>query len=203
MIHEELWKKLNAMDPYEVSRNSLASYDKNSHTFSLKILTRTYLIKPKLQSVTNRENSSSPPEYHLQLSAINYLIGSKDIPLIGKWVSEKEFPSGPIFFRGHHAMPTKELEQIFGNDPDGFSAACMAFRGKKVEGGDIAFEFQVFPRIPVRLILWLADEEFPARVSYLFDRSANLHLQLDALWAVGKTLESALLNHVEEKNKRT
>jgi hypothetical protein len=90
-------------------------------------------------------------------------------------------------------MPTRKLEQIFGQDPDGFTTASSAHGGKKVEGGDIAYEFLVFPKIPARILLWLADGEFPARVSFLFDRTANIHLQLDALYAVGKVLELALL----------
>jgi len=204
MINEELWKKLSTRDPHEVSRNSLASYDKNSHTYTLKILSRTFVVDPDMKTIVNLEKTSLfTPGFHLQLSAVNYLIGAKNIPLIGKWVSEKGFASGPIFFRGHHAMPTKMLEQNFGKDPEGFSLACKAIGGTEAGGGDKAFEFRVLPRIPVRIILWVADEEFPARVSFLFDRTANLHLQLDALWAVGKTLESALLNAHEKKIRRS
>jgi hypothetical protein len=65
-----------------------------------------------------------------------------------------------------------------------------------VDGGDCAFEFFFFPRLPVRLILWLADEEFPARTVFLFDRSADKHFKLDGLWAVGKALANQLLQNV-------
>jgi hypothetical protein len=63
-----------------------------------------------------------------------------------------------------------------------------------VDGGDRAYEFPFFPRLPVRLLLWLADAEFPARVVFLFDRTADQHLQLDGLWALGKALVNVLLN---------
>ena len=179
MIHEELWRVLSSMDPKEVSRRSLASYDDENHAYYLKILTKDYLVFPEDRIIRFADSSSSHSlEFYLQLSAMNYLIGAKDIPLSGQWISEKQFPSGQIFFRGHHAMPSEKLEQVFGQDSKNFSAASSVWGGKKVEGGDIAFEFLVFPRIPVRLILWLADDEFPARVSYLFDRTANIHLQL-------------------------
>jgi len=194
VIPEKLWNILNSLDPTEVSRRSLAAYDEEIRGYSLKILNSDYLIFPE-KRIIQASDSPSPLslDFYLQLSSINYLIGAKDVPLSGHWVSEKHFPTGPIFFRGPHEMPTRKLEKTFGQDLDGFTSASSASGGKKVEGGDVAYEFLVFPKVPVKIILWLADEEFPARVSYLFDRTANIHLQLDALYAVGKVLESALL----------
>jgi len=193
-IHDKLWEQLNSLDPAQASRRSLSDYDEKIRAYCLKILSQNYLIFPENRQVSLADHSSPKSlEFYLELSAVNYLIGAKDIPLAGQWVSEKQFPSGPIFFRGPHAMPSTKLEQAFGSASDAFSSASHACGGKKVEGGDTAFQFLVFPRIPVRLILWLADEEFPARVSYLFDRTANIHLELDAIYAVGKVIESALL----------
>jgi hypothetical protein len=194
MLHQELWNSLKAMDPGEVCRRSLASYDQQTRGYRLRILDRDYLVLPE-SGVIRGVDSSAPHSFGfcLLVAILNYLICAEEIPLSGNWISEKQFPSGPLFFRGPHAMPTKEIEQKFGQDSDGFTSACLACRGTKVEGGDLTFELPVFPRIPVRLILWLADEEFPARVSYLFDRTANIHLKLDALYAVGKIIESELL----------
>jgi len=194
VIPEELWNSLNSLDPLEVSRRSLACYEKKIRGYILKTLNDDYLIFPEKKIIETADSPSLPSlDFYLQLSCINYLIGAKDIPLSGQWVSEKQFPTGPIFFRGPHEMPTRKLEHVFSQDPAGFTTASSACGGKKVEGGDIAYEFLVFPKIPVRIMLWLADEEFPARISFLFDRTANIHLQLDALYAVGKVLESALL----------
>jgi hypothetical protein len=92
-------------------------------------------------------------------------------------------------------MPTHKLEEAFGRSENGFASLSLSFGGIQVDGGDCAFEFLFFPRLPVRLLLWLADEEFPARMVFLFDRSANQHLQLDGLWALGKALANVLLNN--------
>jgi len=114
------------------------------------------------------------------------------------WMAETQFPTGPMFFRGLHRMPTDELEQAFGRNPAGFASTSRSLGGKKVDGGDCAFEFVFLPRLPVKLILWLSDEEFPARMIFLFDRSANQHFQLDGLWAVGKALANQLLQNFPE-----
>ena len=193
-INPELWNRLSTLEPLEVCHRSLAHYDETKHAFKLKILNKDCTISLKDRTIKLVEDSSFLfIEYHLQVAAINYLTTAKDIPLDGRWVSEKEFPNGPIFFRGPHAMPNHKLEKAFGQDAQAFALAYKTYGGKKIEAGDAACELLVFPRIPARLILWLADEEFPARISFLFDRTANIHLQLDSLYAVGKVIESELL----------
>lgn len=192
MIHQELWNTLKKLDPTDVERRSLASYDAKKECFTLKICHRDYIISPKEQLIQAANSPSEPPVFFLHLASVNYLIGAKNIPLDGRWVSEKEFPSGPLFFRGPHEMAAEKIEKKYGQDRDGFISSCRRVGGNQIKGGDVAFELLVFPRIPVRLILWLADEEFPARFIYLFDRTANAHLHLDGIWAVGKLIEVLL-----------
>ena len=193
MINQELWKTLRKMDPIEVTRRSLASYDAKNKSFTLKILNRDYIISPDEQLIQATGSPFEPPAFFFHLASVNYLIGAKDVPLDGRWVSEKEFPSGPMFFRGPHEMPALKLEEIYGKNRKGFVTACQQLGGNKVNGGDVAFELLVFPRLPVKLILWLADEEFPARLTYLFDRTANVHLLLDGIWTVSKLIEVLLV----------
>jgi hypothetical protein len=44
-------------------------------------------------------------------------------------------------------------------------------------------EVSIYPRLPLWLGFWRADDEFPARMTFLLDRSAGAHLAVDALWA--------------------
>ena len=192
MIHQELWNTLKKIDPKEVERRSLASYTAENECFTLKIFNRDYFIYPKKQIIQSVDAPSESPVFYLYLASINYLIGAKDIPLDGRWVSEKEFPSGLLFFRGQHEMPAGKIEEMYGQDKKGFISVCRKLGGIAIEGGDAAFELRVFPRLPVRLILWLADEEFPARLTYLFDRTANVHFLLDGIWAAGRLIEAFL-----------
>ncbi len=94
-------------------------------------------------------------------------------------------------------MPVRRLEETFGQDLSSFREACLSCGGIRVDGGDISFELPMFPRLPVRIIFWKKDEEFPARTCFLFDQTADKHLRLDALWSVGKAIEKALLQKKE------
>lgn len=192
MINQELWNKLKSLDPTEVKSRSLAEYDVQTKHFTLKVCNRDFLINPEEQNIRAADSPSDPPIFFLHLAAVNYLISAKDVPLDGRWMDAKEFPSGPLFFRGPHEMPTGKIEALFGQDRDGFIKAGQRLGANPIEGGDAAFELFVFPRLPVRLLLWLEDDEFPARFTYLFDRTANVHLLLDGIWSVGKLIEAFL-----------
>jgi len=197
MISEDLWNTLSGLNVIDVELRSLSEYNPETLSYRLRILNRDYDISPTNRSVKLAEPFPSPsPDFYLQLAAVNYLIGAKNLPLIGKWTAETQFPSGPLFFRGPHKMATHKLEKAFGRNQDGFVSRSLSHGGKIVDGGDCALEFFFFPRLPVRLILWLADEEFPARMIFLFDRSADQHFKLDGLWAVGKALANQLLQNV-------
>jgi hypothetical protein len=197
MISEDLWNTLRGLDVTDVENRSLSEYNQKTQSYRLRILNKDYDISPTNRSIKLAASfPDQPPDFYLQLATVNYLIGAKDHPLIGKWTDATQFPSGPLFFRGLHKMPTHKLEEAFGRDQDMFTSQSLSFGGKKVDGGDCAFEFFFFPRLPVRLILWLADEEFPARTVFLFDRSADKHFKLDGLWAVGKALANQLLQNV-------
>jgi hypothetical protein len=41
-----------------------------------------------------------------------------------------------------------------------------------------------FPRIPVFLILWLKDEEYPPRADLLFDSTCEAQAPLDIIWSI-------------------
>jgi hypothetical protein len=194
MISEDLWKTLERLDIIDVEKRSMTAFDPETQSYRLRILNQDYKIFLIERSVKRVDSFlAQSPDFYLELSAVNYLIGAKDFPLSETWISGKQFPSGPLFFRGPHMMPTYELEKAFGRDQDGFISRAHSLGGRKVDGGDCAFEFFIFLRLPVRLILWLADDEFPARMVFLFDRTADQHFKLDGLWAVGKALANQLL----------
>ncbi len=50
--------------------------------------------------------------------------------------------------------------------------------------GDASLKLLPMPRIPVTLILWSADEEFPPRADLLLDGSCEIQLPIDIIWSI-------------------
>ena len=118
------------------------------------------------------------------LALVSYLIESKNISLGDRWVSEKDLKGGEMFFRGPHLFPVSPLEHLFGNDGDRFLRAGEKCGGRHVPGGDVAFQVMALPRVPIQVLLWLADEDFPAKITFLFDATVEVHLPLDVIFGL-------------------
>ena len=55
-----------------------------------------------------------------------------------------------------------------------------------MEEGDVGFLFRPFPKIPIRMILWQGDDEFPPEANILFDAGvAKILSAEDIAWLAG------------------
>ena len=88
------------------------------------------------------------------------------------------------FFAGPHELRTASLLERFGGDPEGFCRAGKALEGHLLDMADAAVRLLPFPRLPLYYLLWEGDEEFEPRLQVLFDRTIELFLPADAVWAL-------------------
>ncbi len=129
----------------------------------------------------------------LELMVVVYLRNANYSNIRNELISEKDLKNAH-FFQGPHALRTNQLLRRFAHDPDRFTQAGGKLGGRPLQTGDAAFSLPVFPKIPVSYILWEGDDEFPANLSILFDRSIEQHLPADAIWGVVTLVSDALLN---------
>lgn len=59
--------------------------------------------------------------------------------------------------------------------------ACTSLSGKELKNGDIAFELELFPFLPVILRFWEADDEFPASLQLLVDKNTLDYMHYETL----------------------
>jgi hypothetical protein len=111
-------------------------------------------------------------------------------------VSPQELVGGATFFmeRGPHALPHEPLEERFGHDRPGFFRAGELLGADRRAAGDAALAFQVFPGLTVEVILWLADEEFPAQASFRVPAFLERVWHLDAVLGLLQLLIRELLD---------
>jgi hypothetical protein len=134
----------------------------------------------------------------LELLTLVYLLNVKDVPLSERLISVKEMKDAH-FFQGPHELRIEPVVERFGHDLEGFKRAAMLLGGKEQGMADVSFRLPVFPRIPVYYLLWSGDDEFPPRVSILFDSSIEKHFQADAIWGLVNIVTDALLRAESEK----
>lgn len=129
----------------------------------------------------------------LELMTLVYLLNVKQGALQGEMIGVQDLKDAH-FFQGPHQLKTSSLIARYGHDPDKFKLAGQGLGGSVLEMADAAVCLTPFPKIPVYYVLWAADEEFPANLSILFDKSIERHLSADAIWGIVAWVSDALVN---------
>jgi len=194
-----LWERLRAASPAEVASRAAVAYDAAQQAYRVPLCGREQLVVPAEKRVGGPDGF---PGYEAMLTCVQYLLTARDEPPGRERVDPKSLPYGDFFFRGPHPMPTDALEAAFGERLEAFREAAQALGGRAVAMGDAAFEFLALPRVPVVVILWAADDEFPARARFLLDRQADHQLPLDALWVLCRILAKWLIAAVKAESRK-
>ena len=128
----------------------------------------------------------------LELLCLVYLLNASPASVQDHVVGVREL-QGARFFSGPHDLDVQPLLSRFGKDPAGFRKAAEQLQGEPVDLADVAYRFQAFPKIPIYYLLWEGDDEFPARLTVLFDRSIDGHMAPDAVWGLFNLVTGRLL----------
>jgi len=121
-----------------------------------------------------------------QILILHYLMAQSPAAVAGDWVAYREIPGAAFYFGAFVKRAIDPLKKVFGRNVAGFVAAAGRLMGRPVAPGDAGFEFRVFPKIPLRLILYAGDEEFAPEANILFDRSIGGMLSPeDIAWLAG------------------
>jgi len=189
-VSPEIWNDLSGRDFQEITRRTGARYEEGS--YHLKFLDRTLVVDPVRRQVQVTGVAQAETGFRLCLTALLYLL-KIDPALLGPGISPLELPGGATFFRGHHSIPSGFLEERFGRDGAGFVVAGEKLHGEVRAAGDASIALQVFAGLVVEVILWQADDEFPAQVSFTLPAHLDRFWFLDAVWGLLNLVTQELL----------
>lgn len=195
MAHEELWQQLTALDNQTVAQRAKCQYLPAPPRYILTLLDTEYTVNLADKQIYPTPGSSepNPAGYSEQLCLLAYLINAKDLPLADKLVKAESFPDGQFFFRGHHALPVEKLAKRFGQEPKLLYQAANKFNAEQCEFGDASIKLNALPQVPLTIVIWGGDEEFPSRASILFDQTASEQMPLDALGVAANLAVKAII----------
>jgi hypothetical protein len=129
--------------------------------------------------------------------------------MAASWIAFSELPDGRFYNQAFQGYTGRELVKTFGNDLDAFEGAASKAGGEKrfpMAGaplGDSAFAYHALPRVPLMVVYWLGDEDFPPNSQILFDAAVSHHIPTDACAILGSTLTRRLLKKPSKENTLT
>ena len=175
---------LNRLDPAEVCRRTPCTYNAVKRSYTIDVWGEPYCIAPADYSVLKMGPEPVRDHGLLSLFAVHYLLEKRSTALTGTWISEKELPGGATFYRGPHDLPTHLITERFANDLAAFDRRCKALHGTPLELADAAYRFEIVPQVPVALLYWCGDDEFPPEAKLLFDKNLGRYLASDVVYAL-------------------
>ena len=177
------WLDLAALDPGEVEKRSGVPWRDGS--YHVPLVGTTYRVEPASTRIHCPADDPLDGDAEFELLMLIYLLRITEIEPSGQWINEKQLPGGSNFFTGPHHLPTDTLEKRYGSDAERFRRHCLKLGGKALDFGDASFAFEALPRIPLACVLFTADEEFPARVTFMFDSTIEFQLPMEIILSLG------------------
>ena len=130
---------------------------------------------------------------------MHYLIQAKGVPLTETWITFREIPSGEFYYSAFVKRAKEPLVKAFGDRPDLLVELGLKMGGTKGKEGDASLYFKAFPRIPVSLVLWAGDEEFPPDGNLLFDASISKYLSAEDIAVLSGMVVYPLIGTADKK----
>jgi len=181
---EELLKK----NPKRLADQSKGEFIQEGEGVGIQIrfLNRPVLVWwPEIRILDKEKGEELPLQQ--QILILHYLNGLKQIMPEGQWLSFQEIPDGRFYMDAFVRRAKEPLVRTFGNDPgDLILLAKAMFGAVEADKGDASVIVEALPHIPVMLIIWKGDEEFPPDGSILFDSTIKELLSAeDIAWLAG------------------
>jgi hypothetical protein len=183
------WEALAGMRPQDVRARAIALYDEGSRSYTMRSFGIDFIISPHTRTITSRDPGAGlfleRYKDFFRLAVLWYLTSAKDIPATGRLIRPLDVKGGQRFFSGTHLLPLDRIEERFGRDKFAFVERGLRFGAEIARYGDAAVRLYPLPRVPVTVILYLHDDEYPSRATLFFDSTVDFQLSLsDIVWSV-------------------
>jgi len=182
--YHEAVKMLATENPQRVAERAGAVYYAGDGYFSLTYCGEEYHITYPSGEITRVGESPEVSVSDKTLLTL-YLANASGLQPLGKWISFIELPGGP-----HHHAPfvedaIKPLARDLGHQPELLTLVAARMGGSSINMGDTGVVIPALPKIPLAMMLWTGDEEFPPRANLLFDSGGHNHLDTASLFVLG------------------
>lgn len=159
---------------------------KDDWTVIVPFLNRTYQVSYPDFEFTDADAPEKEVPIAEQVLILHYMTALSDVRPSGKWIAYREIPGAAFYFSAFVKRAADPAKNMFGANIEALHTAAPKINGRRIDEGDAGYEFWVFPKVPLRIIIWEGDEEFEASANLLFDQTAGSFLSPeDAAWLAG------------------
>jgi hypothetical protein len=134
---------------------------------------------------------------------LHYLTQAKGSPLTNEVIAYKQLPGGSNYFPTFYKRAIKPLVDHFGDQPHRLMDAAKELGGYKADYGDTGVTINAFSQVPITLVLWWGDEEFPPEGNILFDATIADYLSTEDINVLCEIIAWKLVKYLKEGSNRS
>jgi hypothetical protein len=194
-------KIIGLSDLEEQCRRSGSHYQSShgSRLITLSYLNREYLlILPEMKfSISGSDENI---ELRNKILILHYLLGAKGTPPGKQWITYQELKEGASYYPSFYNRAVRPLIDRFGPYPEKLVEAAGPLGGIKAELGDCSVTIPAFSRVPITLVLWKGDEEFPPNGNILFDTTILDYLPVEDINVLCQTIVWRMIGYLTQNN---
>lgn len=145
---------------------------------SIRCLGRDYLMAPEGTITTD-----GPLAPWMQILLLHYVRTQGSAGISGRWVSFTDLKAALMKAKSFARDCEEPLREHFDREPEHAERALERLGGTRQPETPAPVAWVVFalPRVPVLILYWPEDEEFPSKLKVLFDATADRYLDVESL----------------------
>jgi hypothetical protein len=180
-----------------MASKSGAVFDPESARFTMKSFGQDLSVSFPEGDVFFLDTDHSP-SFALCLAVLNYLSRADGTPLSGRLISYRELENGHVFYAAFRRESINMLSAFLtGKRPGLLAEAARQLGGITGREADVDCTLFALPYFPVRIKLWLPDDEMAGSANILFDATANHYLHTEDIAVIGDLAAHYLVKHYQ------
>ena len=164
------------------------------------MLGQTYRINRKNADIERQRDGGwiDANAYEEVMTLLDLICDSRpDRHLSGRWKNMTAF--GMQFHQNLLEPGLDPWAELFQSRPEDFRRACLAMGGRSLGSADMGYALELFDGLPMAIQLWMGDDEFPARLRYLWDENADMYIRYETMYFA----KALLLDRIREEMDRS
>ena len=174
-IGKEEIRKKNPLHLCRLSGGQFIEKANEPNSIQIKFLNR--MISISWPDLIFSQDSDKEIKIKEKILILHYLNNAKKEDLTGELIAYQEIPSARFYLNAFNARSRDPFIAAFGENSDKLPVVAQElFAAQRASLGDVSVTIQAFPKIPITLIIWQGDDEFPPNGTILFDSSIKDNL---------------------------
>ncbi|MFC2041638.1 DUF3786 domain-containing protein [Chloroflexota bacterium] len=159
-------------------------------------LNQSYLITLPDIKISLADSAGEVP-IRERILILHYLTSAKGTPATNRLITFRELPEGKVYFPTFSQRTIKPLLNHFGREPHLLVDLAKKLGGHEADYGDIAVTINAFSRVPITIILWRGDDEFPPQGNVVFDANISDYLPTEDITVLCETITWKLIRYLK------